>query len=402
MTDVAHWPRVPIADVTERPKRVDWSRWPDATFRYIDVGSIDNARFEIREARTIPVTDAPSRAQQLVQPEDVLFATVRTYLRNIALVPVQLNGHVASTAFSVLRAKPRVLPKYLYYYVQSADFIRETSAQQRGVSYPAVTDKQVRAMQVPLPSIAQQERIVAAIEEEFSHLGAATESIRSVNAKLTAMRSSVLGAVSDGEGEWTVLGDVAEIVGGVTKDTKGQGGLGLVEVPYLRVANVQRGYLDLAEVARIRVPPAKAAALRLETGDVLFNEGGDRDKLGRGWVWEGQIDGCIHQNHVFRARLKNGEFDPKFVSMHGNTFGQAWFKQNGKQTTNLASINFRTLKSFPLPRIPLREQRNRVSQALRQLDAADSLDRALREAGRRKESLRAAVLAAAFSGNLVV
>jgi type I restriction enzyme S subunit len=83
-------------------------------------------------------------------------------------------------------------------------------------------------------------------------------------------------------------------------------------------------------VTTIRVPPQKAKALQLEPGDILFNEGGDRDKLGRGWVWQGQVAHCIHQNHVFRARLLTRRFEPKYVSLHGNNFGQQWFEHMGK------------------------------------------------------------------------
>src|SRR5690349_7635001 len=97
---------------------------------------------------------------------------------------------------------------------------------------------------------------------------------------------------------WTTLGEIAEVVGGVTKDTKKQSDPALPLVPYLRVANVQRGRIDLRSVAEIRVPSATAERLRLRPGDVLLNEGGDRDKLGRGWIWEGQLSECIHQNHV--------------------------------------------------------------------------------------------------------
>ena len=110
---------------------------------------------------------------------------------------------------------------------------------------------------------------------------------------------------------WTTLGEIAEVVGGVTKDTKKQSDPALPEMPYLRVANVQRGYLDLREITKIRVPESTLAKLRLLPGDVLLNEGGDRDKLGRGWVWDGQIPNCIHQNHVFRARLPEETASPQ-------------------------------------------------------------------------------------------
>jgi type I restriction enzyme, S subunit len=175
---------------------------------------------------------------------------------------------------------------------------------------------------------------------------------------------------------WTTLGAIAEVVGGVTKDSKRQNQLGLVEVPYLRVANVQRGWLDLDNVAAIRVPPAKAEALRLQPGDVLFNEGGDRDKLGRGWVWDGQIPDCIHQNHVFRARLHSSDFLPKFLSYYGNSVGSRWFESAGRQTTNLASISLTALRKLPIPMPPAEEQRKIVEvleDHLSRLDAADLL-----------------------------
>ena len=133
-------------------------------------------------------------------------------------------------------------------------------------------------------------------------------------------------------------------------------------VPYLRVANVQRGYLDLAEVKLIEAAAADIAELRLVPGDVLFNEGGDRDKLGRGWIWEGQLPECIHQNHVFRARLHSEELSGKLISWWGNTFGKDYFLREGKQTTNLASINRTKLAAFPVPLLLLAEQDRIVAE----------------------------------------
>ncbi len=130
-----------------------------------------------------------------------------------------------------------------------------------------------------------------------------------------------------------------------------------IEVPYLRVANVQRGELVLDEIKTMLIEKRKLDELALEKWDVLFNEGGDRDKLGRGWVWEGQAELCITQNHVFRATTYlGGEFHSKFVSHWGNTFGRDYFEKGGKQTTNLASINKTVLSMFPVPLPSLGEQ----------------------------------------------
>jgi Type I restriction modification DNA specificity domain len=162
---------------------------------------------------------------------------------------------------------------------------------------------------------------------------------------------------------WTTLGEIAEVVGGVTKDTKKQSDPALPEVPYLRVANVQRGYLDLREITKIRVPISTLSKLRLLPGDVLLNEGGDRDKLGRGWVWGGQIPDCIHQNHVFRARLPAGTTLPRFLAWYINYPARQWFDQHASQSVNLASISLSTVKQLPVPLPPLNEQ-NRIVATL--------------------------------------
>ena len=193
---------------------------------------------------------------------------------------------------------------------------------------------------------AEQKRIVAAIEDHFTRLDAADSTLTAARRKLDTLRRSAAAKLFDEpDWTWTTLGEIAELKGGVTKDSKRESDPEYVERPYLRVANVQRGFLNLSDITTIRVDPHRAEKFVLRPGDILFNEGGDRDKLGRGWVWEGQIENCIHQNHVFRARLTSGDFDPFFISIHANTWGQRWFETRGKQTTNLASLNLTTLKS---------------------------------------------------------
>lgn len=200
---------------------------------------------------------------------------------------------------------------------------------------------------------------------------------------------------------WATLDAIADVVGGVTKDQKKANQPGMREVPYLRVANVQRGYLDLSEMKSISASEEDIAQLRLEPDDVLFNEGGDRDKLGRGWVWSGELSECIHQNHVFRGRLLSKEIQPRFVSHHGNTFGKEWFIKAGKQTTNLASINLGVLRRFPVPIPPTSEQAEIVvliDEKLSQIDAAETqIEHGLLRASR----LRQSILKQAFEGKLV-
>ncbi len=200
---------------------------------------------------------------------------------------------------------------------------------------------------------------------------------------------------------WAKLDQVAAIAGGVTKGQKFSEKAETREVPYLRVANVQRGYLDLLEIKTIRALAAEVKELALRPGDVLFNEGGDRDKLGRGWIWEGQIEECVHQNHVFRARLFLDEMQPKLVSWCGNSYGQQWFMKAGKQSVNLASINLTVLRSFPVPLPPLAEQTAIVELVEDQLSVIDHLEADLDAKLKSAQALRQSILRSAFEGRLV-
>jgi type I restriction enzyme S subunit len=158
--------------------------------------------------------------------------------------------------------------------------------------------------------------------------------------------------------EWhcVKLSKLAKISSGLTLG-KVYPEIGTKEMPYLRVANVQDGYLDLSEIKHIRVPVAQIPKYQLEIGDVLMNEGGDFDKLGRGTVWAGQIPNCLHQNHVFKVRLNQKEMLPEFLSIYSaSSFGKTFFILSSKQSTNLASINKSQLKEFPILKPELTEQ----------------------------------------------
>ncbi len=200
---------------------------------------------------------------------------------------------------------------------------------------------------------------------------------------------------------WSTLDAIADVTGGLTKDAKRASEKDVQEVPYLRVANVQRGYLDLSEIKTIHASQSDVAALRLLAGDILFNEGGDRDKLGRGWVWSGEIENCIHQNHVFRARLLSTSVQPTLVSHHGNGFGKKWFTKAGKQTTNLASINLGMLRQFPVPLAPADEQAEIVRLLEECLAPSEVIEQETKRDLARSDRLRQSILKQAFEGKLV-
>ena len=200
---------------------------------------------------------------------------------------------------------------------------------------------------------------------------------------------------------WASLEMVAELGSGISV-SQNRRVKNPIELPYLRVANVLRGRFDLGEIKRLRVEKDRVADYLLRVGDILFNEGGDRDKLGRGWVWDGQIRRCIHQNHVFRARLFDPSLlNPKLVSHWGNTFGQRFFLRHGKQTTNLASINRGVLGKLPVPIAPIEEQAEILIEVQGRLVAADRLATRVEQQLARTPTTRQSLLREAFTGRLV-
>lgn len=132
---------------------------------------------------------------------------------------------------------------------------------------------------------------------------------------------------------------------------------GLATRPYLRVANVQDGFLALEDIAEVELPLEDAPRYELQSGDVLLTEGGDFDKLGRGYVWQDEIPHCLHQNHIFAVRPRRHTLSSRFLSLvMSSGYGRAYFTATSKQSTNLASTNSTKLRNLPLPLPALAEQ----------------------------------------------
>lgn len=388
------WVKVKINDVVTSYETLDPRKQPRNNFKYVDISSIDNQLHIIRSPRNISGYNAPSRARRVIRTGDVLFSTVRTYLKNIAIVPSDLDGELASTGLSLLRPNEAVTTGYLFNWVRSDHFISAISKSQDGTLYPAVRDKDILNAEIMVPPLAEQNRIVDMINVITNRVGHVLFELNQIQdliykyktqiwnlaftgkvtsdfrKKSTAASRSVEQSLPKG---WTTrtLGEIGDIKSGVQVGKKRDASIGLIELPYLRVANVQRGWLDLSEIKTISVTSQEKESLLLERGDLLMNEGGDRDKLGRGWIWEEQLSECIHQNHVFRVRLFDKSFPNKYISYYANEKGQSYFFDQGTQTTNLASISKRKLAALPIPIPPLDEAIeivSRIEAAFKKMD----------------------------------
>lgn len=195
---------------------------------------------------------------------------------------------------------------------------------------------------------------------------------------------------NDAHWHYVALEDVAEIQTGLSKSDNRRGEF--VTLPYLRVANVQNGHFDLSKVKTIEVPKNSVERFRVRSGDVLLTEGGDFDKLGRGAVWRGQIEDCVHQNHVFVVRPHASQLDERFFAYQTQgPRGRAYFQSCSKQSTNLASVNSTQLRQFPTALPSLAEQR-KIADILTTWDEGlEKLDALIAAKDRRKNMLRESI-----------
>ncbi|MBE0482035.1 MAG: restriction endonuclease subunit S [Bacterioplanes sp.] len=434
-----------ISDIATKGEQ----RTPNASeeFIYVDIGSINRDLKIIQTPQKLLGDSAPSRARKVINSGDVLVSLTRPNLNAVALVPDELNEQIASTGFEVI--KPLIVDgRYVFALTRSKHFIDAISGAVQGALYPAAKSSDVQGYEFPLPPLAEQKVIAEKLDTLLTQVDNTKARLERIPDILKRFRQSVLAAtvsgklteewrednscsdisdlvktfsglikskkileladkpisaeeitiVTPGDWSWVRLSKIADIASGVAKGSKSNGET--VSRPYLRVANVQRGYLNLDEIKEIEVSPDKAESLKLQYGDILFNEGGDIDKLGRGWIWESQIDDCIHQNHVFRARCFSEKIESKFISFYGNSEGKEYFLRNGTQSVNLASINKTTLSLLPIP-MPSPEEQTEIVRRVEELFAfADRIEQAAQAALSRVNNLTQSILAKAFRGEL--
>jgi type I restriction enzyme, S subunit len=316
----------------------------------------------------------------LFEKGDVLFAKITPCMENgkgafVRGLPTRYA--FGSTEFHVLRPSKKLDGKFLYYATFNPIFRTYAAENMVGAAgQKRVSSRFVKDTRLFLPSSPEQKRIAAFLDASCDAIDAAVANKRRQIEILDDLRKATIQrVVTRGLSEnvellptgnvwmervpkgWNLvcLKRISDLQGGLTlgKDYDGP----LIARPYLRVANVQDGHLDLTDVTMIEIPAAVAARVELRPNDVLMTEGGDLDKLGRGFLWNGEIDGCLHQNHIFALRCFRHKLLPKFLTyLTASRYGRDYFEATGKRTTNLASTNSTKVGEFPIPLPSVKEQ----------------------------------------------
>lgn len=398
-----------IGEVTLPIEKVDPKQKPRKEFTYLDIASIDNSLHKITEPKSYYGGDAPSRARQLVQAHDVLFSTVRTYLENIAQVPEIYDGQIASTGFSVLRSNESVLPKYLFYYSLTQQFLEPLNELQRGTSYPAVRDSDVRVQKIPVAPLPEQERIVAKIEELFTQLEAGTSALERVQAGLRRYKASVLKAAVEGKLIGNGKVENGELPEGWRRTTWKEisprvtvGYVGKMKneytengIPFLRGQNVREMRFEPAGLLHISPEFHKRISKStLNPGDIVVVRSGS---VGVSCVIPDTLEEANCSDLVIIKRPK--EMIPEFGAYYLNSLAKSYVRE--KQVgVALTHFNTKSVADMPVPLPPLEEQRGIVAEVERRLSVARQVENSVEEALVRASRLRQAVLRSAFEGRL--
>ena len=294
------------------------------------------------------------RRSQL-QENDILFSIAGAIGRS-AIVTKEILPANTNQALAIIRVpKGKIDYNYLLYALSSSAINQQATQHQQGVAQLNISLKNVSDFLLPIYTEAMQKRIVHNLKKIDKLFSLRKQQLAKLDELVKARFVETFGDMLLNSLGWSEkpLECLADIVSGITKGRKTTE-TDLQEVPYMAVSNVKNGYIDWTTVKTILATRQEMEQYRLLPGDILMTEGGDPDKVGRGAIIKNPLENSIHQNHIFRVRLDESELLPSFFAEYlQHQKAKRYFLGCAKQTTGIASINMRQLKSLPVLLPPL-------------------------------------------------
>lgn len=349
-----------------------------------------------------------------VEPGDLLLNPMDLY--SGANCSISKVSGVISPAYVNLRNKSGFDSAYYDYFFKTQYWSMALFSYGKGVSFDnrwTLSAADLLNYYIPYPPITEQRCIVDFLDARCTRIDSILEKTRTSIEEYKKLKQAIITkAVTKGvrgerpmkesgiewigeiPEEWriTQLRHCASVKAGITLGKVYDKNIELHELPYLRVANVQDGYVDLGDLAYLPISSEEIEKYKLHAGDVLMTEGGDRDKLGRGCVWDGRIDPCLHQNHIFAVHAHETFLNPYFLEyLTASKAGRCYFDVTAIKTTNLACTSSSKVLSFLIPLPSLNEQEEIVTYLKDKCSAIDSLivkkQKCLAELERYKKSM---------------
>lgn len=409
------WELYPISKIIVDTKNINPESEPNRLFKYVDIGSINNSTFKIESFKTYLGKDAPSRARRQIKTNDIIFSNVRTYLRNIAIVPEYLNGELCSTGFSVLRPSDKVDSKFLFYYSITDKFIENVTPLQRGSQYPATSEKVVKSGTIPIPPLDEQQQIVARIEKLLARVDAAKERLDRVPTIMQQFRQSVLAAACSGslleenanDIEWKTVEFKSVVIGQKEGIKTGPFGSMLKKfehqpdgVPVWGIENVKR--LQFLPHNKIFITKEKAEQLSnydIVPGDILLTRSGT---VGEICVVSENVGESRFSSNLMRIRLNTKIINPYFCCflLYGSPSVLQQISDSCGGSTRIF-IDGKILKSLKISYPPLEEQLKIINRVNALYALATRIEAQVTAARERVETITQSILHQAFTGKLV-
>lgn len=293
----------------------------------------------------------------------------------------------------------RVNPRYLYYHLLFK-WRHINANKQFGSTIRYVRMKNFSNYELIAPPIPEQERIVAKIEELFSELDKGVGALQKIKEQLKVYRQAVLKDVFDKYKSFSSVTDYFDITGGLTKNSKRN--TLPIQMPYMRVANVYYNLIDLTEVKEIGVNINEINRTLLKEQDILFVEGnGSKEQIGRVAIWNGEIERCLHQNHIIKARPTGNMLSDFALYYFMSKDGRNQILQVASSTSGLYTLSINKVKNLQVPACSLEEQRETISLIESRISICEHIEKSLGIVEKKAESLRQSILKKAFEGKLV-
>jgi type I restriction enzyme, S subunit len=411
------WVKVELGDVVLPLETCDPSKEGDVSFRYVDIGSINNRTFLIESPKSLLGREAPSRARRRIRQGDVLFSTVRTYLKNISMVPEELDGEVRSTGIAVLRSSGALVPEFLFSTVRSDHFIRELSLKQDGTLYPAITDRDLLGHQFSLPPLAEQKRIVAKLDALNAKSTRARIDLARIETLVSRYKQAVLSKAFSGEltkdwrngragiSEWRNLPLDQLISDGPTNgwSPKADGTLSGLKSLKLSATSSGKLRLDTETIKYLDQEISGNSKYWLLPNDILIQRANSLELLGTTVLFDGPPREFIYPDLMMRIRGNHAKIHATYLATYLNSDpARSYFRAHATGTAgNMPKINGAVVRGTPVPTPVLDEQHEivrRIESAFARIERlAAQAKRALELVGKLDE----AILAKAFRGELV-
>ena len=209
------WQNVQLADVCEKTNNINWSEVNGQSFKYVDLSSVSRETLTITVSSIVNKKNAPSRAKKIIKSNDIIFATTRPTLKRVTRINEDFNNQICSTGYCVLRPqKDKITSKFIYYFILTDEFMNRMESLQRGASYPAVSDKDVKSTSLNIPPLPEQKAIVKILDEAFAKIDQAKVNIEKNIENAKELFQSKLNEIFSQRGEgWEEksLGEIGKV-----------------------------------------------------------------------------------------------------------------------------------------------------------------------------------------------